>query len=215
MYRGYDTSIIFPNDSPASGCDWLLWKHKFGFVTIYNLTCICCWSSWNPSVPSNSFSFNCWLRLAVSACIWKYMIWSITLYTLASACIFSVLLPMHFLECWQGEFVKPSRASLVGDHFLYSCSLQSRRNFGKRVLSNFIMNILAAIFDFNGSRRLGRGINLYQGGSWHSWIRRGVGVGEWRFFCPPPTPTPAIHSNCKSKMAGRTTDHELFNVSLH
>ena len=169
------------------------------FVTIYNLTCICCWSSWNPSVPSNSFSFNCWLRLAVSACIWKYMIWSITLYTLASACIFSVLLPMHFLECWQGEFVKPSRASLVGDHFLYSCSLQSRRNFGKRVLSNFIMNILAAIFDFNGSRRLGRGINLYQGGSWHSWIRRGVGVGEWRFFSPPPPPPPTttIHSNCK------------------
>ena len=185
------------------------------FVTIYNLTCICCWSSWNPSVPSNSFSFNCWLRLAVSACIWKYMIWSITLYTLASACIFPVLLPIHFLECWQGEFVKPSRASLVGDHFLYSCSLQSRCNFGKRVLSNFITNILAAIFDFNGSRRLGRGINLYQGGSWHSWIRRGMGVGEWRFFSPPTPPTPTIHSNYKSKMAGRTTDHELFNISSH
>ena len=160
------------------------------FVTIYNLTCICCWSSWNPSVPSNSFSFNCWLRLAISACIWKYMIWSINV-------------------------VKPSRASLVGDHFLYSCSLQSRCNFGKRVLSNFITNILAAIFDFNGSRRLGRGINLYQGGSWHSWIRRGMGVGEWRFFSPPTPPTPTIHSNCKSKMAGRTTDHELFNISSH
>ena len=36
-------------------------------------------------------------------------------------------------------------------------SLQNRRNFGERVLSNFITNIIAAIFDFNGSGRLGRG----------------------------------------------------------
>ena len=56
-------------------------------------------------------------------------------------------------------------------------SLQSRHNFGKRVLSYFIKSIMAAIFDFNGSRRLGREINLYQGGSRWSKIRRGVGVG--------------------------------------
>ena len=54
-------------------------------------------------------------------------------------------------------------------------SLQSRRNFGKRVLSYFIKSIMAAIFDFNGSRRLGREINLYQGGSQWLKIRRGVG----------------------------------------
>ena len=36
-------------------------------------------------------------------------------------------------------------------------SLQSRRNLGWRVLNNFITNIMVAIFDFNGSGRLGRG----------------------------------------------------------
>ena len=30
---------------------------------------------------------------------------------------------MHFLGCWQGEFVQQSRASLVDDHSLYSCDL--------------------------------------------------------------------------------------------
>ena len=45
-----------------------------------------------------------------------------------------------------------------------SCSPQSRHNFGERVLSNFITNIMAAIIDFDGSGRLGREINLYQGG---------------------------------------------------
>ena len=42
-------------------------------------------------------------------------------------------------------------------------SLQGRRNLGERVLSNLITNIMAAIFDFNGSGRLGREINLYRG----------------------------------------------------
>ena len=55
---------------------------------------------------------------------------------------------------------------------------QSRRNFGERVLSNFITNIMAAIFDFDGSGRPGREINLYQGGGRRSKLRRGVGVGE-------------------------------------
>ena len=38
------------------------------------------------------------------------------LYILTSVYIFS----LHFPRCWQGEFVKQSRASLVGEHFLYS-----------------------------------------------------------------------------------------------
>ena len=50
--------------------------------------------------------------------------------------------------------------------------------FGERVLSNFITNIMAAIFDFDGSGRPGREINLYQGGGRRSKLRRGVGVGE-------------------------------------
>ena len=34
--------------------------------------------------------------------------------------IFSILLSVHLLWCWQGEFVKQSRVPLVADHFLYS-----------------------------------------------------------------------------------------------
>ena len=56
--------------------------------------------------------------------------------------------------------------------------LQSRRNFVGRVLNNFTTNIVAAFFDFNGSGRLRREINLYQGGGRRSKIRRGVGVAE-------------------------------------
>ena len=44
-----------------------------------------------------------------------------TLYTLTSVCIFSILFFIHFLRCWQGEFVYQSKASFVSDHFIYSC----------------------------------------------------------------------------------------------
>ena len=37
--------------------------------------------------------------------------------------IFSILFSIHYLGCWQGEVVKQSRLSLVGDHFLYSQDL--------------------------------------------------------------------------------------------
>ena len=36
---------------------------------------------------------------------------SLTLYTPTSVCIFSLLFFIHFLRCWQGEFVLQSRAS--------------------------------------------------------------------------------------------------------
>ena len=39
-------------------------------------------------------------------------------------------------------------------------NLQSRRNFSERVLGTFLMKIMAALFDFNGIRRLGREGNL-------------------------------------------------------
>ena len=58
------------------------------------------------------------------------------------------------------------------------CSLQSSCNFDERVLSIFLTKIMAAIFDFNGSGRLVRERNLYQGDSRQSKIRRGVGVGQ-------------------------------------
>ena len=41
--------------------------------------------------------------------------------------------------------------------------MQTRRNFGERVLSIFLTKIMAAIFDFKGSGRLGRERSLYQG----------------------------------------------------
>ena len=49
-----------------------------------------------------------------------------TLYTLTSVCIFSILFFIHFLRCWQGEFVYQSKASFVCDHFLYSCEFNVR-----------------------------------------------------------------------------------------
>ena len=48
---------------------------------------------------------------------------SLTLYSLTSVWIFSILLPRHFQGFWQGEFVQQSKASLVGDHLLYSHDL--------------------------------------------------------------------------------------------
>ena len=41
-----------------------------------------------------------------------------------------------------------------------SASLQSRRNFGELLHDILLMKIIAAIFDFNGSGRLGREMNL-------------------------------------------------------
>ena len=61
---------------------------------------------------------------------------------------------------------------------LISPSLQSRRNFGERVLSIFLTKIMAATFDFHGNERLWRERNLYQGSGCRSKIRRGVAVGK-------------------------------------
>ena len=43
--------------------------------------------------------------------------------TLTSVCIFSTLFLIHFLRCWQAEFVCQSKGSFPGDHFLYSHDL--------------------------------------------------------------------------------------------
>ena len=44
----------------------------------------------------------------------------LNLYTVTSVCIFSILLPRHFLRFWQGEFVQQSRDFLVSVLLLYS-----------------------------------------------------------------------------------------------
>ena len=49
--------------------------------------------------------------------LWPVLTW-LTLYSLTSVCIFSMLLPRHFLRFWQGEFVQQSRVSLVDDLLL-------------------------------------------------------------------------------------------------
>ena len=47
-----------------------------------------------------------------------WWLWLI-LYILTSIWTFSILFSIHFLRCWQGEFVYQSRECLVCDHFLY------------------------------------------------------------------------------------------------
>ena len=47
----------------------------------------------------------------------------LTLDILTSVNIFSIMFTIHFLRHCRGEFVEQSRASLVGDQFLYSCDL--------------------------------------------------------------------------------------------
>ena len=58
-------------------------------------------------------------------------------------------------------------------------------------------------FDFNGSGRLERERNLYQGGGRWSKIRRGVGVGsEYYSLLLSPLPSPAAATISKSDMDG-------------
>ena len=47
-----------------------------------------------------------------------------TFYNLTSVCTFLIPFSVHFLRCWQREFVEQLKASLVSDHFLYSHDLK-------------------------------------------------------------------------------------------
>ena len=92
--------------------------------------------------------------------------------------------------CQGNQSTRPNLGA--SSHYI---SLQSRRNFGERVLSGFITKIMAAIFDFNGSERLGREKNLFQGGGRRAKIKeRGRGRGAQITFSLPPPPTPTVHS---------------------
>ena len=61
--------------------------------------------------------------IGIPVLLCTFCIKTLPLYTLKLVYMFSTLFSIHFLRCWQGEFVKRSRASLVHDHFLYSCDL--------------------------------------------------------------------------------------------
>ena len=87
-------------------------------------------------------------------------------------------------------------------------SLQSSHNFGKQVLSIFLAKIMTTIFDFKGSRRLGKERNLYQRGERQlkkkkkkkKKERGEVGWGSEYFAFPHPHPPPN-QIKSKSNMA--------------
>ena len=72
---------------------------------------------------------------------------------------------------------------------------------GRQMLSIIFVEIIAAIFDFYSSGRLGRKQNLYQGGERQSK----EGEGGWALPCPP---SPTINSNSKSNMDVWIKNHE-------
>ena len=61
-----------------------------------------------------------WMNTSKCQNKWMEIKKNLTLYTLRSVWILSILLFIHFLGCWQGEFVYQSKASFVADHFFYS-----------------------------------------------------------------------------------------------
>ena len=71
-----------------------------------------------PENESGDFAWFSFLRDLRGCCPEE-----LSLYIPTSVCIFSKLFSMHFLGCWQGEFVQQSRASLVDDHSLNSHDL--------------------------------------------------------------------------------------------
>ena len=74
----------------------------------------------------NRVSFNIeWFKnfLSFSQILFTIFGALLTLYNLTSVCIFSILFSINFFTCWQGEFFWQSRASLLGDYFLYSHDL--------------------------------------------------------------------------------------------
>ena len=52
-----------------------------------------------------------------------FLVWFSWFDTLTSVCTFSILFSIHFISCWQVEFIYQSRPSLAGDRFLYSRDL--------------------------------------------------------------------------------------------
>ena len=99
---------------------------------------------------------------------------------------------------------------------MVASSLQSRRNFGGRVLSIFLTNIMAAIFDLNGSGRLGERRKFVPKGRSSVKIKKNKERGrgwEVKIFALRPPPTPTVHSNSKSNIAGRINDCELLTLA--
>ena len=70
---------------------------------------------------------------------------------------------------------------------------------------------MAAIFDFNGSGRLGeRKKFVLWGRSTVKNKKKKGGGGGVKILAPPLPPTPTVYSDSKSNMAGRINDRELI-----
>ena len=72
---------------------------------------------------------------------------------------------------------------------------------------------MAAIFDFNGSGRLGeRKKFVLWGRSTVKNKKKKGGGGGVKILALPPPPTPTVYSDSKSNMAGRINDRELITL---
>ena len=125
-----------------------------------------CWSKWlkqTHALPDSEESHVDYLvydndqrGIMISTCTKILAVCSLT-----SVCTLSILFSIHFLRCWQGEFVEQSRVSLVGDHFLNSCDPCMwfrgdivRRNYSCRCLSLFgLKGVILVAFFHAGSRQ--------------------------------------------------------------
>ena len=92
-------------------CQLILWLVKR--ITVIRNSKWFCGSLWPEECLENEVSGSTWQS--------KWCKW--TPRTLTSVCIFSILFPVHFVRCWQGEFVQQSRTLFVGDHFFNSRDL--------------------------------------------------------------------------------------------
>ena len=73
---------------------------------------------------------------------------------------------------------------------------------------------MAAIFDFNGSGRLGeRKKFVLWGRSTVKNKKKKGGGGGVKILAPPPLPSPTVYPDSKSNMAGRINDRELITLA--
>ena len=87
-----------------------LWEHDSGRSRL-KLTRLC-QCEFYESVDSSVWFLHIWICLSLWMTACNH---NLSLYTQTSQYIFSLLFSKHILRCWQGEFFKQSRASLVGE----------------------------------------------------------------------------------------------------
>ena len=86
-------------------------------VFLLHFDSLWCSMTWEPQVQLLLLWVSNWLGLKSAP---SYVL---TCYTFKYQYTVSKLYSIPFLRFWQREFVEQSRASSVGDHFIYSCDL--------------------------------------------------------------------------------------------